>query len=106
MLPQYRWVGMFGIDEKLRCPVGHPFATQDVWSDEDDLVCDHRASRESAPCGRMLWLIGGAMRLRGKAVVIVCEVSAREMQHLKTSKLDCDSTLRFLGLRTDLKETA
>lgn len=91
-----RWVGVFGLDEPLLCPYGHQFATIDVWSDERDLACNEKGKDGRNCCPALLYVLGGALRLRGKAVVIVCEVSAVELKYLKNSKMNVEEIMRFL----------
>lgn len=100
-----RWLNFFGVNDTLRCPNGHRFAVMDMWSDERDLICSHKGANGVSDCDRRLWVIGGAFRIHGKAQVIVCEISAEEMRYLKSSRLDADGTLNYLGMRLDYGET-
>lgn len=102
----YRWHHYFESIDNLTCPEGHPLPAIDVWSDDKDLVCDHRSARGAAPCGRMVWVVGIERRLRSKSVLYVIEISSQELQHLKTAGLSWDDQLVYLGLLTKRKSAA
>lgn len=98
MIHHSRWIRFVGIGEELRCPCGHRLDKLAAWQTED-LVCDKKGQDGKYVCGRTLWLIGGAWRIRGEPMLIVCEVSPTEMMQMKSGKMDVDELLAFLDLK-------
>jgi hypothetical protein len=96
-------VQFFDLVSHVTCPSGHPIKTVETWGD-GDLICDHKSSSGRDDCGRRIYL-APMLRYRGKALLMACEISAREMQELKEFK-DADEILAHLGLKLSTRNAA
>jgi hypothetical protein len=99
----FRWVQFFDVVSKVTCPDGHSIGTVETWGD-GDLICSHRGKDGRDDCGKRIYL-APMLRFRGKALLMACEISAREMHELKNFK-DADEILAHLGLKLSTRNAA
>ena len=98
------WVAKEG--SPLYCPNGHVIRDPLVW-EHGCLRCTSKIQpRRTGPvhargveCGALVYMVGGGLvNPRGQPLIVLTEVSVKEMQHMTRAKLDHDRALAFLGI--------
>jgi hypothetical protein len=79
------------IEQALQCPNGHRIRDGRIVIASQVLRCQHRASRDSAPCGALLWVIS-----MHSGAVYAAAVTQEDVLEMKAHR-DIYQTLRYLG---------
>lgn len=83
--------------DPLTCPAGHRLRDPLVWH-LGGFRCSHHG-RGGAECGKLCLYLGGALHAHdGTTLVLLVEVTAGELQHMKRERLTWEQSAAYLGL--------